>query len=81
MIPGETSDLKYAEKNIDIEGRGMYWEADECARCIRDGKLESEDLSLQESLVMMEVMDEVRKQNNLRYPEKIESTEYPLEGF
>jgi hypothetical protein len=59
----------------------MYWEADECARCIREGKLESEDLPLQESLVMMEVMDEVRKQNGLVYPENIESTEYPLDGF
>jgi hypothetical protein len=59
----------------------MYWEADECAQCLRDGKLESEGLPLKESLVMMRVMDEVRKQNNLVYPENIESTKYPLEGF
>jgi hypothetical protein len=59
----------------------MYWEADECARCLRDGKLESEGLSLKESLVIMEVMDEVRKQNDLVYPANIESTEYPLDGF
>jgi dihydrodiol dehydrogenase / D-xylose 1-dehydrogenase (NADP) len=27
----------------------------------------------------MEVMDEVRKQHGLVYPEKIESTEYPID--
>jgi dihydrodiol dehydrogenase / D-xylose 1-dehydrogenase (NADP) len=73
--------LEYVEKTIDIEGQGMYWEADECARCIRESKLESEYLSLQESLVMMEVMDDVRKQNGLSYPENVESIKYPLGGF
>lgn len=61
--------------------RGMYFEADECARCLRDGKLESEGLPLEESIVIMKVMDEVRRQNGLVYPEHIESTEYPLAGF
>lgn len=60
-------------------GKGMYWEADEVARCLRDGKLESEGLPLDESIVIMEVMDEVRKQGGLTYPQKIESTEYPLQ--
>ncbi|KAJ5247311.1 hypothetical protein N7468_002294 [Penicillium chermesinum] len=44
------------------EGRGMFWEADEVARCLRDGKLESEGLPWEESLVIMEVLDEVRRQ-------------------
>lgn len=56
----------------------MYWEADEVARCLRDGKLQSEVMSWEESIVIMEVMDEVRKQNGLVYPEKIESLEFPL---
>ncbi|KAJ5199574.1 hypothetical protein N7491_009629 [Penicillium cf. griseofulvum] len=59
-------------------GKGMYWEADEVARCLRDGKLESEGLPWEESIVIMEVMDEVRKQGGLTYPQQIESTEYPL---
>lgn len=29
-------------------GMGMFYEADESARCVRDGRLESEDLPLQE---------------------------------
>ncbi|RFU32674.1 hypothetical protein B7463_g3647, partial [Scytalidium lignicola] len=54
-------------------GHGMYWEADEAARCIRDGKLESETLEWDESILIMEVMDEVRKQGGLKYPELIET--------
>jgi predicted dehydrogenase len=60
-------------------GHGMFWEADEVARCLRDGKKESEGLPLDESIVIMEVMDEVRKQGGLTYPQKIESTEYPVQ--
>lgn len=60
-------------------GRGMYWEADEAARCLRDGKLESETMPWEESLVIMDVMDEARRQGDLKYPEKIESTTYPLQ--
>ncbi|KLJ10135.1 oxidoreductase [Blastomyces silverae] len=56
----------------------MYWEADEAARCVRDGKLESETMSWEESLVIMDVMDEVRRQGGLKYPDEIESTEYPV---
>ena len=57
----------------------MFWEADEAARCLRDGKQESDGMSWSESVVIMETMDEVRRQGGLKYPEKIESTEYPIE--
>ncbi|KAB5582673.1 oxidoreductase [Coniochaeta sp. 2T2.1] len=43
-------------------GHGMFWEADECARCIRDGKKESATLPWSESIVIMETMEEVLKQ-------------------
>jgi dihydrodiol dehydrogenase / D-xylose 1-dehydrogenase (NADP) len=36
-------------------------------------------LGLDESVLIMEVMDEVRKQGGLQYPEKIETTEYPTQ--
>jgi len=65
-------------------GHGMFWEADEAARCLRDGKKQSETLSWEESLVIMEVMDEVRKQGGLVYPKEIETDVYdeksPLNG-
>jgi hypothetical protein len=57
-------------------GHGMFWEADACARCLRDKKLECETLSWEESIVIMDVMDQVRTQNDLKYPEAIESTVY-----
>jgi predicted dehydrogenase len=54
-------------------GHGMFWEADEAARCLRDGKLQSEGLTWEESLLIMETMDEIRKQGDLTYPELIET--------
>ncbi|KAL4786699.1 hypothetical protein BJX76DRAFT_320512 [Aspergillus varians] len=80
IIP-EKGTGKIEEKKFELPagGRGMYWEADEVARCLRDGKLESETMSLEESIVIMDVMDEARRQNGLTYPEKIESTVYPTQ--
>jgi hypothetical protein len=57
--------------------RGMYHEADECARCIRDGKLQSDIMPLDDSVAMMTVMDTIRKQCNITYPAEIESTSLP----
>jgi hypothetical protein len=36
-------------------------------------------MPLEESVVMMRVMDEARRQGGLVYPERIESLEYPIE--
>jgi predicted dehydrogenase len=58
------------------DGHGMFWEADEAARCVRDGKLESETLSWEESVIIMETMDEVRKQGGLKYSDLIETAVY-----
>ena len=71
------------DKSFEIPGggHGMFWEADECARCVRDGKLESEVMGWEESVGVMEVMDEVRRQGGVGYGEGLESEEYPLEGF
>ena len=73
-----------ADGNIDwveekIPGHGMFWEADECARCLRDGRLESQTMGWDESIVIMETMDEVRRQNGLKYPDKIETLNYPVD--
>jgi hypothetical protein len=58
----------------------MFWEADEAARCLRDGKKESGSIPWEESLVIMETMDEVRRQGGLVYPETIETTEFSEKG-
>jgi len=65
----------------EIPGHEMFWEADECALCIRDGKMESEAMSWEESCVIMDAMGEVWRQNGLVYLENIECDEHPLEGF
>ncbi len=64
------------DPNRNGDGWGMYWEADEAARCLRDKKLQSETLDWEESVLIMETMDEVRRQGGLKYSDLIESTEF-----
>jgi len=71
-------DGKVEEHDEKIPGHGMFWEADACARALRDGKLESEVMGWEESVVIMEVMDQVRTQGKLTYPERIETFDYPV---
>lgn len=75
---GDPATIQDVHMPIPGGARGMFWEADEVARCLRDGKLESETLPWDESITIMEVMDKVREQGGLTYPESIESTSYPL---
>ncbi|CAK7198928.1 D-xylose 1-dehydrogenase (NADP(+)) [Sporothrix eucalyptigena] len=58
------------------KGHGMFWEADEAARCLRDGKKESATLPLSESIVIMETMEEALKQGGIVYPELITTDVY-----
>jgi hypothetical protein len=67
--------LETITHDIPGGGHGMFFEADECARCVRDGKTESEGMPWEESLVVMRVMDEVRRQGGLEYG-GLESTEF-----
>jgi predicted dehydrogenase len=65
--------------NVEGEGHGMFWEADEAARAIVDGRKVGKFEDLNESIVIMEVMDEVRRQGGIKYPEEIEATKYPVD--
>ncbi|CAI7616527.1 unnamed protein product [Penicillium pancosmium] len=76
---GDPATIQDVHMPIPGGARGMFWEADEVARCLRDGKLESDTLPWDESIAIMKVMDEVRKQGGLVYPDNIESTVYPLD--
>jgi len=69
----------FGGSNEEGEGHGMFWEADECAKQISMGEKESSVQKLSESLVIMEVMDEVRRQHGMKLPEKIETTDYPID--
>ncbi|KAB8068886.1 hypothetical protein BDV29DRAFT_195325 [Aspergillus leporis] len=44
-----------------------------CARCLAEGRLESDVMPLDETVVIMEVTDRVREQNGLSYPVEIEA--------
>ncbi|KAH6900156.1 hypothetical protein B0T10DRAFT_503717 [Thelonectria olida] len=61
-------------------GHGMFWEADECARCLRDGKKESDSMPWSESYLIMETMDSVLQQGGVKYPELITSDVYEANG-
>jgi hypothetical protein len=42
-------------------GGGWHYQADEVARCIRDGKIESERMPWEESRITQSWLDQVRK--------------------
>lgn len=52
----------------------MFWEADEAGMALVEGRKEGKYEGLDETVVIMEVMDEVRRQCGLTYPEYIETT-------
>lgn len=76
-----SKDKKMEDKIFEFPGgiHGMSWEGDEAARCWLAGKLESDTMTWEESLVIMQTMDEIRKQGKLEYPENIETTKYPVD--
>ncbi|EPS40262.1 hypothetical protein H072_5942 [Dactylellina haptotyla CBS 200.50] len=73
ILPKEEGGAGEWQERKDAGG-AMYWQADGCARSIREGKLECEVMPWKESIAIMEVMDEMRKQADMPYPEAIEST-------
>ncbi|RAK80758.1 Gfo/Idh/MocA family protein [Aspergillus fijiensis CBS 313.89] len=57
---------------------GLVYEADELARCVRSGRVESETMSWNESLATLKIMDQVRKENELWFGEEAETVVYPV---
>ena len=49
-------------------GKGLRFEAAEAVRCVRAGLLESPAMPLDETVTVMSVMDEIRRQIGLVYP-------------
>ncbi|OAL33522.1 hypothetical protein AYO20_07208 [Fonsecaea nubica] len=50
-------------------GRGFYWEADAVAIDIAAGRTQSQVMPLSETLKTHEIMDEVRRQGGVQYPQ------------
>jgi len=63
----ETKTLK-----AEWEGGGWHFQADEVARCVRDGKLQSADWGWDKSALEMEIFDEIRKQGGYVFPPGVE---------
>jgi predicted dehydrogenase len=53
-----------------VAGNGYQYEASEVIRCLKNGKLESEIMPLNETLSIMEAMDAIRHHWNLQYPQE-----------
>ncbi len=64
---------KGKEKTIQVpfEGNGYNYEAQEAVNCILQGKTESLQMPLEHTLQVMEIMDAIRKQWKMRYPQEI----------
>jgi len=79
LVPKDKK-AKILDEKFEFPGgcHGMMYEADEAARCLVAGKLESEGLTWSESTLIMEIMDDVRKFGGLKYPDAIETTDYPV---
>ena len=66
--PDWTSDWTAEDIEVPFEGNGYQYEAAEVMRCVREGALESPLMPLDETLAIMQTLDEVRRQIGLRYP-------------
>jgi len=56
---------------LPISGNGYHYQVEEIARCMAAGKTQSDVMPLDETLQIMETMDEVRRQLGLRYPMEV----------
>jgi predicted dehydrogenase len=59
--PPQTFDLPFV-------GNGYNYEANEVAKCLSEGKLESDIMPLDESLGLMQTLDKIRAEWGLKYP-------------
>ena len=66
-----SSDGKADEtREFPFAGNGYQFEAVEAARCIRAGLTESDVMPLDETLSIMQTMDEVRRHIGMKYPQE-----------
>ena len=60
--------VKFDVTSSDGAGNGYNYEAAEVARCLRSGLLESDTMPLDETLSIMQTMDQLRAEWGLKYP-------------
>jgi len=70
---GKHGKIEKEERRVfEYVGGGLHFEADEVARCVRDGKRESTLWGHEKSLLEMSIFDEVRRQGGYVFPPGIE---------
>ncbi|KAF2822938.1 NAD(P)-binding protein [Ophiobolus disseminans] len=63
----KNGDAKGERYEFEIAGGGLFWEADAVAHDIAAGKLENEIMPWEETVRVLELMDEVRKQGGAKF--------------
>ena len=54
--------------NRPFDVKGVEYELREAMACVRDGKRESSLMTAEQSIAVMRMMDEIRRQNGMRFP-------------
>jgi predicted dehydrogenase len=63
-----TNNAGVQEIEVPMVGNGYNYEAEEVARCLRAGLLESPRMPLDETLAIMQTLDAIRAQWGMKYP-------------
>ncbi|KAK2463652.1 hypothetical protein APHAL10511_004403 [Amanita phalloides] len=71
----ENRQVKEERRNYEYFGGGWHFQADEVARCLHEGKRESDSWGHDKSLVQMEIFDEVRRQGGYSLPPDVEGVD------
>ena len=66
----DTSDNLLKHYDIPKQISGYEYEIQECIDCIKQGKIESDSIPLNDSIVLMETMDKIRNIWGLKYPQE-----------
>ncbi|KAF8141684.1 hypothetical protein EV363DRAFT_30068 [Boletus edulis] len=67
--------VKEETRKFEYVGVGWHFQTDEVARCIRDGKAQSDLWGHDKSLLEMEIFDEVRRQGGYKFPLGVEKVQ------
>lgn len=66
----DTNDILLKHIDVPKQISGYEYEVIESIECIKDNLIESHSMPLDESIYLMETMDSIRKQWNLKYPQE-----------
>jgi predicted dehydrogenase len=65
-VPVSTQEQKFT---LDSPGWGLYWEADAAALDVAAGRMQNSVMPWSESLRVLDIMDEIRRQGGAKFPQ------------